>query len=93
MSVHKAQPRVRGTSRKRTNLHANSSSESRSLAHLPLEGFVRERTVVTFFATSHSTLWRWITEGRFPKPIKLGPGTTAWDVRDLRAHVDKVRNK
>jgi prophage regulatory protein len=58
---------------------------------LPAEGFVRERTVVPLFATSRSTLWRWIKEGRFPAPHKIGPGTTAWDVADLRAHMNKIR--
>lgn len=28
---------------------------------------------------SRATLWRWVKCGRFPKPIHLSPGVTAWD--------------
>ena len=27
---------------------------------------------------SSSTVWRWVKLGKFPAPIRLGPGTTAW---------------
>ena len=32
-----------------------------------------------------STWWAGIKAGRFPKPVKLGPRTTAWRVEDIRA--------
>ena len=25
-----------------------------------------------------STLWRWVREGRFPKPVRLGANCVAW---------------
>ena len=28
---------------------------------------------------SAPTLWRWIRDGHFPQPVKLGPNTTAFD--------------
>ncbi len=31
-----------------------------------------------------ATLWQWVADGRFPKPYKLGPRTTAWDVGEVR---------
>jgi prophage regulatory protein len=71
--------------------HSKSQNEQ-DVIILPPQGFVRCPTVVALFATSRSTLWRWIKEGRFPAPYKLGPGTTGWDVADLRAHMDKIRN-
>lgn len=33
---------------------------------------------------SKSTWWQGIKDGRFPKPVKLGPRTTAWRVEDIR---------
>ena len=33
-----------------------------------------------------STWWQGVKDGRFPKPVKLGPRTTAWrwsEIRDL----------
>lgn len=37
-------------------------------------GYVRNRT----------TLKRWIEQGLFPKPIKLGPNSIAWAEEDLQ---------
>ncbi|WP_375341574.1 helix-turn-helix transcriptional regulator [Massilia phyllosphaerae] len=28
---------------------------------------------------SPATIWRWVREGQFPKPFKLGKSTTVWD--------------
>ena len=35
-----------------------------------------------------STIWEWVKNGHFPKPVKLGPRTTAWRVEDVRAWMD-----
>jgi predicted DNA-binding transcriptional regulator AlpA len=32
---------------------------------------------------SSSTWWRWVSIGRAPKPVKLGPGVTAWRKSDV----------
>lgn len=34
---------------------------------------------------SKSAWWEGVREGRYPKPIKLGPRTTAWRAEDIRA--------
>ena len=34
---------------------------------------------------SPATVWRWVREGKFPKPFKLGASVTVWD----RAAVDE----
>lgn len=34
-----------------------------------------------------STVWRWVSEGRFPKPVKLSGGVTAWSSDAIRAHL------
>ena len=34
---------------------------------------------------SSATLWRKVKAGQFPKPVKLSPGITAWNVKDVRA--------
>lgn len=37
------------------------------------------------YPVSPATIWRWTADGKFPKPIKLSPGVTAWDNADLDA--------
>jgi len=32
---------------------------------------------------SKSSWWQGVKEGRFPKPIKLGPRTTVWNEEDI----------
>ena len=29
---------------------------------------------------SPATLWRWVSQSKFPAPFKLGPNTTVWDL-------------
>jgi len=36
---------------------------------------------------SPATLWRWVKEGTFPAPFKLGPNTTVWDLDRVEAHL------
>lgn len=34
---------------------------------------------------SPSTFWRLVRAGKFPKPVKLGPNTTAWLADEVHA--------
>ncbi|MEM7728192.1 MAG: AlpA family phage regulatory protein [Pseudomonadota bacterium] len=38
---------------------------------------------------SKSTWWQGVKDGRFPKPLKLGPRVTVWREEDVRALVEK----
>jgi len=64
------------------------------LAHpttLPETGFVRLASILAPdgpIPVSKSTWWAGIKDGRFPKPIKLGPRTTAWRVEDIRRFIE-----
>jgi len=32
-----------------------------------------------------STIWQWVKQGKFPKPIKLSENCTAWNAADIEA--------
>lgn len=34
---------------------------------------------------AHSTLWDWVRKGKFPPPVKLSVGVTAWRAADVAA--------
>jgi prophage regulatory protein len=51
---------------------------------LPDAAFVRVETVAALYATTPSSVWRWSKSGHLPRPRKLGPQVTAWNVGDLR---------
>ena len=58
----------------------------------PETGFVRLKKILAPdgpIPVSKSTWWAGIKDGRFPKPIKLGPRTTAWRVEDIRRLIEK----
>lgn len=36
---------------------------------------------------SPATIWRWVREGKFPKPFKLGHAVTVWDAAEVDAFI------
>lgn len=58
------------------------------LYDFPGTGLVRLKQIIAPYGpipVSKSTWWAGCKDGRFPKPIKLGPGVTAWRAEDIRA--------
>lgn len=41
---------------------------------------------------SAATLWRWVKDGKFPKPFKLGHRVTVWDAAEVDAFITAQRN-
>ena len=37
----------------------------------------------TAFKVSHATIYRWIKEGSFPKPVRLGANMVRWKASDI----------
>lgn len=50
----------------------------------------RDPPIPPIMPVSRSTWWQGVRDGRFPKPVKLGPKTTAWRVEDIRSLIDKL---
>lgn len=65
---------------------------------LPESGFVRlpqiigdpKRGIPALIPVSKSAWWEGCKTGRYPKPVKLGPRTTAWKVADIRALIQQI---
>jgi predicted DNA-binding transcriptional regulator AlpA len=61
-------------------------------SELPATGFVRLTSILAPagpIPVSKSTWWAGIKDGRFPKPVKLGPRITAWRIEDIRALIER----
>ena len=59
----------------------------------PTSGFIRLPDIIAPrgpIPVGKSTWWAGVRSGRFPKPVKLGPKTTAWRVEDIRALVERL---
>ncbi len=57
---------------------------------LPETGYVRLPTVLAVYPVSPATWWRGVKDGRFPKPVKLGPNTTAWRAEDIHSLLERA---
>lgn len=63
------------------------------MSHIPNTGFLRLKQIIgdykcdpiipALIPVGKSTWWAGVKSGRFPKPVKLGPRTTAWKVEDI----------
>jgi prophage regulatory protein len=59
---------------------------------LPDLGLVRLRSILSPVGpipVSKSTWWAGVKNGRYPKPVKLGPRITVWRVEEIRALIER----
>ena len=52
--------------------------------------FLRLPQVLELIPVSRSTWWAGCKSGRYPKPVKLGPRTSAWRVADIQALLEQL---
>lgn len=70
------------------------------MRQLPETGFLRlpqiigdqkaEPPIPAVFPVSKSNWWAGVKSGRYPKPVKLGPRTTAWSVQSIRELIERL---
>ena len=68
----------------KTELLINLPKALAQFEQLPDSAHVRLPTVRYLYACSTATIWRGVKAGRIPKPRKLSPRTTCWNVGELR---------
>ena len=50
-----------------------------------------DKEVAITYGIGRSTLWSWVSKGRFPQPVKIGARTTRWHGSDLLAWESSLR--
>lgn len=73
-----------------------------TLNNLPDAGYLRlsqiignpkaSPPVVGIIPASKATIWLWVKQKRFPRPVKLGPRVTAWSVLSIRTWLKEQEN-
>ena len=48
--------------------------------------YLPARGVAVRYGIGVSTVWYWVKKGLLPKPHKIGPNTSRWDVHELDDH-------
>lgn len=51
-------------------------------------GFLRITDVLQLIPIGKSTWWAGVKEGRFPKPVKIGPRLTVWRADEIRQLIE-----
>jgi prophage regulatory protein len=51
-------------------------------------GLLRLAGVLRLVPVSKSSWWAGVKSGRYPRPVRIGPRTTAWRARDIRELVE-----
>ena len=66
-------------------------SDNTPAAVLPQEGFVRLKNIIgpgNPIPVGKTAWWVGVGEGRYPQPVKLSPGVTAWRVEAIRELIE-----
>jgi len=63
----------------------NLRKKEKSAGKLMTCDYMSDRQLAARYSIDKSTLWRWVKEGTFPSPIRLGLACTRWSVADLEA--------
>ena len=58
-------------------------------ANIPFR-YIDQKAICSIFNVSRATLERQISEGRFPKPYKLGKRTVRWRSDELEAYINNL---
>ena len=61
--------------------------------HNTQQSFLRLPDVLRIIPVSKSAWWQGCKSGRFPRPIKLGPRTSAWRASDIAALVSRLNEE
>ena len=45
--------------------------------------FFSDKQTGARYGVGRGTVWKWVKDGAFPRPVKLSPGCTRWRLDDL----------
>lgn len=60
------------------------------MQNISSNALLRLPQVLALIPVSRSAWWAGCKSGRYPKPVKLGPRTTAWKASDIAALLEKL---
>ena len=60
------------------------------MQNISSNALLRLPQVLALIPVTRSAWWAGCTSGRYPKPVKLGPRTTAWRAADIAALLEKL---
>lgn len=58
-----------------------------------MKTILRIKAVVEVTGLSKSTIYQFVADGRFPKPVQLGPRAVGWLNSDVQQWIDRLAKK
>ncbi|MCF8036592.1 MAG: AlpA family phage regulatory protein [Desulfobacteraceae bacterium] len=55
--------------------------------------YVSDKQLGIRYNAHRTSIWRWVRHGKFPAPIKIGPGCTRWDLRGIEKWETQIKEK
>lgn len=55
-----------------------------------MSNFLRITEVMKKTGIAKSTIWLWVSESKFPKPIKLSPRITIWEEEKIEGWMKSI---
>jgi predicted DNA-binding transcriptional regulator AlpA len=71
----------------------SAKHSANDFSNLPGHAYLDIRVVAELFNAGESTVWRWVQEEIFPKPVRIGLKWTRWQVSDIRDHMKKIHRE
>ena len=69
----------------------SQSQTDRKVAEPRPAEFLKVRRLAEMLDISTRTLYRKVARGEFPKPVRIGKGTTRWRLRDIEAYLVRAQ--
>lgn len=63
-----------------------SNDATLNAASVSGETYLTDRDIADRYGCSRQSIWNWCKAGKFPRPLKLAPGTSRWRLSDVLAH-------
>ena len=55
--------------------------------------FLSDKQVARRYNVKRTSIWRWVQKNGFPKPLKLSPGCTRWELESIVEWERKKKDK
>lgn len=52
--------------------------------------FLRINEITEILGVSKSTIWSWLKQGKFVKPLKLSARVTVWKLSDINNFIEEI---
>ncbi|ERS81722.1 helix-turn-helix transcriptional regulator [Halomonas sp. PBN3] len=64
--------------------HRDTTAQESQGASITDRAWLSVKQLSNRYGTHEATIWRWVREGRYPKPVKLAGGSlTRWSLNDV----------